>query len=288
MGPSGDGKVGVTDPDFSHFRRLAHSRSGLVLGPDKAYLIMGRLDPIARAEGLAGVPALLAKLRAEAPEALIQKCVHALATHESSFFRDGAPFEALMAQVLPRLIAARQPQRALRILCAACSSGQEVYSIAISLAELGAPLSGWRVEILGTDFSEPILLKAAAGLYSDFEVRRGLSPERLARWFTEERGAWRVSPRLRQVVSFKLHNLLEDSSALGLFDIVFCRNVLIYFDQTLKHQVLVDLGRLLRPDGAVFLGSAESIFGLGVGLEPIPGARGLFQKAVAARTIRTA
>ena len=270
--------------DFDHFCRTLRERSGLSLGPDKAYLVRNRLDPIARAEGMADSVELLAKLRAGAPEALIQRCVTALATHESSFFRDGAPFDLLAGQLLPSLIAARRDQKSLRIWCAACSSGQEPYSVAIALQEAAHQMPGWKLEIVASDYSKPILEKAEAGLYSAFEVKRGLSPERLARWFQEEAGAWRVSPRLRQMVSFRQHNLLQGTSGVGTFDIIFCRNVLIYFDLDGKRAVLDDLARALTPDGALFLGSAETILGLTSALEPMPGSRGLHRKAQGGRS----
>jgi chemotaxis protein methyltransferase CheR len=269
----------MTGPDFDHFCRLVRERSGLILGPEKAYLIRGRLDPVAQAEGLGDAAELLARLARDAPEALVLKSVTALATHESSFFRDVAPFEVLASQVLPDLIAARGARRTLRIWCAACSSGQEPYSVAVVLKEFGERLAGWRIEIVATDFSEPILAKAKAGLYSDFEVRRGLSPQRLERWFEPLDAEWRIRPELRSMVSFRHHNLLHGTAGLGVFDIILCRNVLIYFDQDRKRQVLEDVGRALAPDGAMFLGTAETILGVSCGLEPVPGGRGLCRKA---------
>jgi chemotaxis protein methyltransferase CheR len=265
-------------PDFDHFCAQVRQRSGLVLGPDKVYLLKARLEPIARAEGLADVPSLLARIRRGACEPLLEKCVNALATHESSFFRDGAPFESLQSMILPQLLAARHEARTLRIWCAACSSGQEPFSIAILLKEMGAKLAGWRVEILATDFSRPILERAAEATYSDFEVKRGLSPERLGRWFEAVPGGWRVRSEVREMVTFRPHNLLERASALGTFDIVFCRNVLIYFDGDRKQKVLDELARALAPDGALFLGAAESIIGLPAMLEAVPGLRGLCRK----------
>lgn len=275
-------------PDFDHFCQLVRARSGLVLTPDKGYLVRSRLEPVARAEGLAGPAELLTLLKRGAPEATVQRCVDAMATHESFFFRDGAPFDQLAQTVLPQLIAARQSTRALRIWCAACSSGQEPYSVAMVLQELGAQLSGWRLEIVATDMSEPILKKARAGLYSDFEVRRGLSEERLKRSFKPDGGAWRISPTLQQMVSFRPHNLLSGVAALGQFDVIFCRNVLIYFDVKQKSGVLADLARSLASDGYLFLGSAETVIGVTAALELTPGARGLYRQASPGRTARSA
>ena len=266
-------------PDFDHFCRLVAERSGLVLGPEKAYLLKGRLESIVRAEGLADVAQLLARIKAAPAPALVDKCVDALATHESSFFRDGAPFELIKADLLPALLARRGPGRRLRIWCAACSSGQEPLSLAMAIHELAGPQAVRDIEILATDFSEPILAKARAGLYSDFEVRRGLSPERLQRWFRKEGDAWRADDRLSRMITYRGHNLLKGVAGLGTFDIILCRNVLIYFDATRKRLVLDDLAKALADDGALFLGSAETIMGLTSLLESAPGARGLYRKA---------
>jgi len=271
----------MTDLDFDHFRQLVRQRSGLALTPDKGYLVLSRLAPIARAEGLADVPALLVRLRAGAPEALLRRCVDAMATHESFFFRDGTPFNLLASRVLPELIAARRASRSLRIWCAACSSGQEPYSVAMLLQEAAGALAGWRTEIVATDMSESILEKARAGLYTDFEVQRGLSEARLARWFNREGTAWRVSPALRQMVSFRTHNLLQGAAGLGTFDVIFCRNVLIYFDVPQKRAIFNDLARAVADGGALFLGSAETVIGITDAFELTPGAPGLYRPATA-------
>lgn len=275
-------------PDFDHFCALIMARSGLVLGPEKAYLLRGRLDSIARTEGLADVSELLSVIRKKSPETLIQRCVEALATHESSFFRDGAPFEALKAQVFPTLLAKRTPGQKLRFWCAACSSGQEPYSLAIALHEMPGLLPVSDIEILATDFSEPILTKARKGLYSDFEVRRGLSPERQQRWFDRDGTLWKVKDQLRQMVTFREHNLLKGAAGLGTFDIIFCRNVLIYFDPDNKRRVLDELSKALAPQGALLLGSAETILGLTDRIVQTPGARGLYRKSTAERLAATA
>jgi len=267
----------MTGPDYDHFCRLVRQRSGLVLTPEKAYLVSSRLAPVARAQGLGTVVELLAVLRIGASEALLQQAVDAMATHESYFFRDAAPFEQLATAVLPPLIAARQAQRSLRIWCAACSSGQEPYSVAMILMEMGNRLAGWKLDILATDMSEPILRKASGGLYNDFEVNRGLSPERQARWFKQEADGWRVSPTLQQLVRFKPHNLLQGSAGLGVFDVIFCRNVLIYFDIENKRQILDQLRRAMAVDGSLLLGSAETVLGVSDAVEPVPGLRGLYR-----------
>lgn len=278
----------MTGPDFDYFCQLIRTRSGLVLTPEKAYLVTSRLTPVARAEGLAGVPELLARLRANPVESLVIRCVEAMATHESFFFRDGGPFEQLANQVLPELIEARKSVKSLRILCAACSSGQEPYSIAMLLQEMSARMPGWRLEILATDMSEAILRKARSGLYSDFEVRRGLTEERLKRWFSQDGSCWRISPTLQQIVTFRSHNLLHGSAGLGGFDIIFCRNVLIYFDVEQKRRVLGELRRVLTDDGYLFLGSAETVIGVSNAFELAPGARGLYRPTASQPLSRTA
>lgn len=271
----------MTGPDYDHFCRLIRQASGLVVTPEKAYLVSSRLGPVARVEGLPGVADLLAVLRAGAPDALVQRCVDAMATHESYFFRDATPFDQLVSDVLPSLIAARQSQRTLRVWCAACSSGQEPYSVAMVLQELGARIAGWKIEILATDMSEPILMKARAGIYNDFEVKRGLSPERQTRWFKPEAGGWKVSPTLQQMVQFRQHNLLQGTAGLGVFDVIFCRNVLIYFDVENKRQILDQVSRAMANDGSLFLGSAETVLGVTSAVESTPGVRGLYRKTEA-------
>lgn len=276
----------MTGPDFEHFCRLVKERSGLILSPSKGYLVESRLGPLARAEGLAGVPQLLERLRTGGPSAepLLVRCVEAMATHESFFFRDGTPFNLLAGRVLPQLVEARAATRTLRIWCAACSSGQEPYSIAILLKEMGARLTGWRLEIVATDMSRPILQKAEEGLYSDFEVRRGLTDARRDRWFVRDGHGWRVSPELRALVSFRPHNLLNDSLP-GTFDVVFCRNVLIYFDVDQKRAVLKRMAQTLAEDGGLFLGSAETVLGVTDAFELTPGAAGLFRRAAPGRGV---
>ena len=270
--------------DFDAFRQLVRTQSGLVLTPDKSYLVESRLTPIAKETGFANVAALLAAIRTSGDDALKRRCIDAMATHETFFFRDGTPFRLLEETLLPRLLEARKTTRTLRIWCAACSSGQEPYSIAILLREASARLPGWRTEIVATDMSEAILAKARSGLYSDFEVKRGLTEQRLNRWFKREDQGWRISPELQQAVSFRPHNLLTGTAGLGVFDVIFCRNVLIYLDVDQKRTVLGQLARALAQDGGLFLGSAETVLGVTDAFELTRGASGLFSLAQAAKT----
>jgi len=270
-------------PDFDHFCRLVMTRSGLVLGPDKAYLVQSRLEPIARKHGLASATALLAALRRGVSETLITACVDAMATHESLFFRDGSPFQQLADVILPELCQARAPGMPIRIWSAACSSGQEPYSVAMLLNEQAARLGGRRFEIVATDMSAAIVERAKAGRYSDFEVQRGLSPERRDRWMRRSGQSWEVAPALREMVAFQRHNLLDGLPLGGPFDIVFCRNVLIYFDRAGKTRVLLEIRRALAPDGALMLGSAETVIGLTTAFTLRPGSRGIYQPTAGAR-----
>lgn len=266
----------MSDLDFEHLARQVQQRSGLNLGPEKAYLVRSRLEPVAKAHGFADAPAMLAEIRRTNAAHLVQRCTEALATHESSFFRDGAPFDILRTDLIPELMRSRAATRSLRIWCAACSSGQEPYSVAIMLREMGLQPLGWKIEILATDFSRPILEKARAGLYNEFEMKRGLSVERVERWFERVDGSWRVAPLVRQMVSFREHNLLESACALGKFDIVLCRNVMIYFDTERKRRALANLSAAMAPDAALVLGSAETVMGLSTQLIQRGAARGIF------------
>ncbi|MDX2235097.1 MAG: protein-glutamate O-methyltransferase CheR [Hyphomonadaceae bacterium] len=278
----------MNDLDFAHFCALMLQRSGLVLTPDKAYLVRSRIDPLAIQCGMADAAAVLQAIRLRPDERLIRRCVDAMATHESYFFRDGTPFEQLKTRLLGPLIAARAPRRALRIWSCACSSGQEAYSVAMLLKEWGPALDGWRIEIVATDMSEPILEKARTGLYTQFEVQRGLSTERLLRWFGKSGDQWQVSPAIRDMVTFRRHNLMDGVSGMGQFDLVFCRNVLIYFDRPKKAEILNALAGAMAPDAALFLGSAETVIGLTQALEPAPDLRGVYRIAAARASLAAA
>lgn len=262
---------------YEGFRKLVLDRSGLVLTADKDYLLKSRLEPLARKDGFVGLEQLLAKVGAEPSGPLAQRCIDAMATHESFFFRDATPFDQLRDVILPDLLAARAQSRTLRIWSAACSSGQEPYSLAMLLMEEQHRTPGWRIDILATDMSLPILERARTGLYSDFEVRRGLSDARLARWFTRQGDQWLLSPQVRSMVRFAPHNLLAGTSGLGRFDLIFCRNVLIYFDREHKRAALGQIGQALEPHGALVLGSAETVVGLESAFAPVVGLRGVFK-----------
>jgi len=275
----------VTPESFALLAGMVKARAGIVLASDKTYLLETRLAPLLRREGIASLDALALRLRdPRRAEALAREAVEALTTNESSFFRDGKPFEHLRG-VLPRLAAARPPDRPLRIWSAACSTGQEAYSAAMVLAEsAGAGCSALRAEILGTDISREVLARAREGSFTQFEVQRGLPARLLAKFFKPEAdgGRWRIAPELRAMARFEEANLLGDLGRFGRFDVIFCRNVLIYFDAPTKARVLGALARQLAPDGALYLGGAETVLGLTDQLVPMAGERGVYRPAPAA------
>jgi chemotaxis protein methyltransferase CheR len=261
--------------EFDFLRKFLRDRSGLVLSDDKQYLIESRLVPVARRNGLASISEIVAKLRTQAP-ALEAAVVEAMTTNESFFFRDKTPFEHLRDETMPALLAARAGQKKLRIWCAAASTGQEPYTIAMILADMAAKIAGWRIEILGTDLSTEVLDRAKAGLYTQFEIQRGLPIQLLMKHFTQKGDQWEISPAIRSMVQYRPLNLLRDFSSLGQFDIVFCRNVLIYFDQGTKIDVLSRICRMLAPDGYLTLGAAETVVGLTAAFKPHAERRGLY------------
>jgi chemotaxis protein methyltransferase CheR len=265
----------VTPLDYDYLRRLLKERSGLVLSPDKQYLVESRLAPVARKAGLANLTELVGKLR-RADERLAVEVVEAMTTNESFFFRDKIPFEHFRDTVMPALLAARAAQKRIRIWCAAASTGQEPYSLAICLKEMKDKIAGWRIEIVGTDLSVEVLEKAKAGIYSQFEVQRGLPIQMLVKYFSQVGDTWQLSPQIRAMVQYRPLNLLGDFSSLGGFDLVFCRNVLIYFDQGLKIDVLNRLARVVEPDGYLVLGAAETVVGLTDAFKLMPDKRGLY------------
>jgi len=266
----------VTPFDYDYLRRLLKERSGLVLAGDKQYLVESRLLPVARKAGVSGLAGLIQKMKAANSESLTVEVVEAMATNESLFFRDKVPFDHFRDTIMPNLLAARSGQKRIRIWCAAASTGQEPYSLAMALKEMGSKLAGWRTEILATDFSLEVLEKARAGIYSQFEVQRGLPIQMLVKYFTQVGEMWQIAPEIRAMVQYRPFNLLQDCGQLGRFDAVFCRNVLIYFDQKTKIEVLERIARVMEPDGYLVLGAAETVVGLTSSFKPITDRRALY------------
>jgi len=263
--------------DFEFIAQLLYQRSGLMITQEKAYLLESRLNPVARKWDLESFDALIAAVRSKKDERLLVDVTEAMTTNESFFFRDNRPFEQFREIVLPHLLQARASSKQIRIWSAACSSGQEPYTLAMLLKEEAAKLSGWRVEILATDLSTEILEKARKGLYSQFEVQRGLPITLLMKHFTQEGEKWQISEEIRKMVSFRPFNLLESPAQLGTFDVVFCRNVLIYFDQATKSQVLSRIAQIMPGDGYLYLGGAETVLGISESFEVLPGQRGIYR-----------
>lgn len=245
---------------FAEIAAHLHARSGLALGPEKLYLLETRLAPIMRQENLPDLSALAQRMVRN--EALSRAVVEAMTTNESLFFRDSSPFQHLKDHALPHLHRVRPPGQKLRIWSAAASTGQEAYSLAITAGETPGLIEERGLEIVGTDIARGPLEKARAGLYSQFEVQRGLSGAQLSRYFTPEGTQWRIAAPLRAMVAFREWNLLSALAPLGTFDIVFCRNVLIYFDPPTKMRVLAAIRRQMAPDGLLYLGASETPLGL--------------------------
>jgi chemotaxis protein methyltransferase CheR len=242
--------------------------SGLILDQSKQYLVESRVLPIVKREKLGGLGDLALILERGQNAALAKEVIEAMTINETYFFRDRTPFDKFRDVVLPRVISARQNERTLRVWCAASSTGQEPYSLAMIMDELAHKTPGWRVELVATDLAEAQLAKARSATYTQFEVQRGLSTAYLLRYFTQHGDSWQAIDALRNRVQFRQFNLLSDFAILGRFDIIFCRNVLIYFDVATKSDILKRMTRILAPDGALFLGASESVIGLGTDLMP--------------------
>ncbi|KQU51653.1 chemotaxis protein CheR [Bosea sp. Leaf344] len=268
----------MTDADFAFLRALLKQRSGLYLGPDKRYLVDSRLGMLCRRRGISSIAVLVQALRQGQDAALEAAVVEAMTTNETLFFRDSTPFDLFRNVLLPEKRAENAASRTLRIWCAAVSTGQEAYSLAMIIDDLAPDLAGWTIEILGTDISEEVLAKARRGIYSQFEVQRGLPVQMLLRHFSQIGDTWQISERIRSMVELKPHNLLEPSARFGQFDIIFCRNVLIYFDVETKAKVMAELSQRLTPEGAFVLGAAETVIGITTTIAPDKLQRGLYRQ----------
>jgi chemotaxis protein methyltransferase CheR len=262
--------------DFSFLCKLLYERTGLVLGTDKMYLIESRLSPVARKWGMNGLDALTQGLRAGRDTELLRDVSDAMMTNESLFFRDIKPFEQLKQVVLPKLQQTRAQKKVIRIWSAACSTGQEPYTLAMILSEDVAKYGDWKIEIVATDISKEALDRAKAGTYTQFEVQRGLPINMLVKYFKQNGDKWQIDQKLRNMIQFREFNLLQDPGTLGQFDVVFCRNVLIYFDQSTKSGVLDRIAKLLAADGVLYLGGAETVLGVSDKFAPLPGQRGVY------------
>lgn len=248
---------GLSPDNYAFLERYVHRESGIALGPDKLYLLKSRLQPVMDQEKLASLDALCERLRRAPNESLRRRIVESMTTHETLFFRDPAVFEMLRKDLLPELARSRASARALRIWSAACSSGQEAYSVSMTLLEAG--FADWKIEILGTDISNQILERASAGTYLQIEVNRGLPAPFLAKYFMRAGLDWRIKDDLRRMVRFSNFDLRQSMSTLPQFDIILCRNVLIYFEIDARKRILSEMRSRLAPGGYLLLGASETI-----------------------------
>ena len=264
--------------NFTYLAEFLKVESGLIITDEKVYLVESRLGPVARKRGLADLDDLVVAVRGKKDANLNNDVVEAMTTNESFFFRDIKPFESLKNTVLPQVVSARKAAKAkkIRIWSAACSSGQEPYTIAMMLKENPAILQGLDVEIIGTDISSEILAKAREGIYTQFEAQRGLPIQLLMKYFTQVGEHWQINEDIRSGVQLHQANLLRDLSRFGKFDVVICRNVLIYFESPTKAAVLGRIRSMMPNDGYLFLGAAETVVGISDSFKTIQGERGVY------------
>ncbi|MFA6279791.1 MAG: protein-glutamate O-methyltransferase CheR [Bdellovibrionales bacterium] len=263
--------------DFDLFSSLVKQRSGLVLTKDKSYLLESRLIPVARKYNLKTLEDLAQLVRTKREESVLHDITEAMTTNESFFFRDTKPFDQFKKLLLPELLRTRAAKKQFRIWSSASSSGQEAYSLAMICAEEAAKLQGWKVDILGTDISTEMVERAKSGIYSQFEVQRGLPIALLMKCFSQiGTDKWQIKEELRRMVQYREGNLLLDFGPIGSFDVIYCRNVLIYFDQPTKTRVLEAMSHVLAPDGVLFLGGAETVLGISDKFKPLENERGVY------------
>lgn len=263
--------------DFDLYKDLLKEKSGLTLTPDKSYLLDSRLTPVARKWNFSSLEAMTMALHGVPSPNLVKDVVEAMTTNETSFFRDSKPFDQFRDVILPHFMKARNGKR-VRIWCAASSTGQEPYSLAMLIREQAAKMPGWAFEIVATDIDTTVLESAKKGEYSQFEVQRGLPIQMLMKYFEQKGDRWLLRQDIKSMVQFKHFNLLEPMAALGKFDIIFCRNVLIYFDGETKAKVLQNMAQLLPDDGFVVLGGAETVLGVTDAFRPMDNTRGIYIK----------
>ena len=261
--------------DFDFVAALVHRLAGIVLTPNKSYLVQSRLQPLLRYKNYEEVGQVVEALKRGDP-GLESAVVDALTTNDTMFFRDAAFWDDLKARVLPYLMKRRKGRQQLKVWCNAVSTGQEAYALSMALDAMSANLDNWSLSIFGSDVSPTSLQQAEAGVYSHFDVQRGLSARQLVRYFEKTGENWRVKEDVRQQVSFHWLNLVEPSYSVGRFDMIFCRNVLYYFDQPTKAAVLDRLTQHLTPDGLLVLGAAETTVGVSRAFKPVRALPGFF------------
>ncbi len=265
----------MTDADLALFQSFILQRTGIVLTPEKRYLVETRLDPVMRKMQLPSLAAIAVKLRA-GDRVVETAVIDAMTTNETLFFRDKQPFDQFRNVILPKLIAAKRSAGRIRIWCAACSTGQEPYSLSMILDDMRTQMAGIEVEILATDISEKVIEAAKNGVYTQFEVQRGLPIQYLIKYFSQQETRRKINPLMGDRIQFKQLNLLQPFRALGSFDVIFCRNVLIYFGEGTKKDVLARMHDQLTPEGFLLLGGAETVLGLSTDLAPHRSERSLY------------
>ncbi len=265
----------INEQDFEVYRKFLYADSGLAITFEKAYLLESRLAGVIKKLGLSDLDALTSKIKMN-DTAAKNEVVEAMTTNETFFFRDTHPFDRFRDVVLPKMVENKPAGSTIRIWCAACSSGQEPYSLAIILKENAAKFPGYKFEIIATDLSEDILETARTGRYSQFEVQRGMPITLLVKYFTQDGSNWLINDDIKSMVKFSKFNLLNSMAAMGTFDVVFCRNVLIYFDAQTKGKVLAEMHGHIAKHGFMFLGGAETVVGVTDKFKPLPGERGLY------------
>jgi len=277
----------MIEEDFVYLAEVLRRRSGVVLTEKKSHLVESRLVPVMRRFGFREVGSLLKELR-HGHEALVQAVIEAMTTNDSAFFRDRKTFDEFRDIVLPALLVARAESKHLNIWCAACAAGQEPYTVAMIVDDFNLLAGGWTINLIATDINTQMINRGQEGLYSQFEVQRGLPIRRLVGNFTQEGTNWRISDNLRRMVTFRAFNLLDSFGWLPDLDVVFCRNVLMYFEQKTRASVLDRIGEVLAPDGALLVGPAEQLSGLATNYVAADNAPGLYYKFRPAPRLRLA
>lgn len=260
----------IAAADFDLIRDIVLRRSAIVLGDDKQYLVEARVQGLLDDLGLASLEEFCGKLRTQQRGELVEKLVDAMTTNETSFFRDGRPFDALRQEVLPRVIERNAGRRSLNLWSAASSSGQEPVTFTLILKEHFPELDTWDVQILATDISPSMIERCKSGVYSQLEVSRGLPAAMLIKYFDQVERAWRLKPELHRLIEYRRMNVAGPFPTMPELDVVFLRNMLIYFSPETKSQILGNIARVLRPGGYLFLGAAESTRGLTDAFERVP------------------
>ncbi|WP_182871005.1 CheR family methyltransferase [Rhodopirellula sp. JC639] len=254
--------MSLATADFTFLRELVANHSGQSLAARHAAVLEQRLTSVAGSVGLPNVASLVQRLRCSDDADLSAQVAEAVAVHETSFFRDASVFATIADRVLPQIIAKNSDRKQLRIWCAACSCGQEAYSMAMLIRDHFADLDDWDIRITASDLSQTMIRRAERGTYSALETTRGLPPQKRIRHFDRRGTAWRAKPELRERIQFHRINLLRPWPYLGPFDLVLLRNVLLYFNSPTKQNILKRLRGAMRPDGYLFIGAAETLIGL--------------------------